>query len=67
MIKTLLRYPGGKSKAIVLITHVKDYDRIISPFIGGGSLEIHWSACHLNLVGLQINFRRKINYIKLLT
>jgi DNA adenine methylase len=45
MIKTLLRYPGGKSKAIDLITpYVKDYDKIISPFIGGGSLEIHWSA-----------------------
>ena len=44
-MKTLLRYPGGKSKAIDLITpYVKDYDKIISPFIGGGSLEIHWSA-----------------------
>ena len=45
MIKTLLRYPGGKSKAIDLITpHVKDYNKIISPFMGGGSLEVHWSA-----------------------
>jgi DNA adenine methylase len=44
-VKTLLRYPGGKSKAIDLITpFVKDYDKIVSPFIGGGSLEIHWSA-----------------------
>ena len=31
MIKTLLRYPGGKSKAIDLITpYVKDYNKIIS-------------------------------------
>ena len=45
IIKTLLRYPGGKSKAIDLITpYVKDYDKIISPFMGGGSLEVHWSA-----------------------
>ena len=44
-VKTLLRYPGGKTKAIDLITpYVKDYDKIVSPFIGGGSLEVHWSA-----------------------
>ena len=44
-VKTLLRYPGGKSKAIDLITpYVKDYDKIVSPFVGGGSLEVHWSA-----------------------
>ena len=44
-IKTLLRYPGGKTKAIDLITpFVKDYDKIISPFIGGGSLEVHWAG-----------------------
>ena len=44
-VKTLLRYPGGKTKAIYLITpYVKDYDKIVSPFIGGGSLEVHWSA-----------------------
>ena len=44
-LKTPLRYPGGKSKAIDLITpYVKDYDRIVSPFIGGGSLEVYWSA-----------------------
>jgi DNA adenine methylase len=44
-VKTLLRYPGGKTKAIDLITpYVKDYDKIVSPFIGGGSLEVHWAA-----------------------
>jgi len=43
--KTLLRYPGGKTKAIDLITpYIKDYDKIVSPFVGGGSLEVHWSA-----------------------
>ena len=45
VVKTLLRYPGGKSKAINLITpYVKDYDKIVSPFIGGGSLEVHWAV-----------------------
>ena len=44
-VKTLLRYPGGKTKAIDLITpYIKDYDKIISPFVGGGSLEVHWAA-----------------------
>lgn len=44
-VKTPIRYAGGKSKAIDIITpHVLEYDKIISPFIGGGSLEVHWSA-----------------------
>ncbi len=44
-VKTLLRYPGGKSKAIDTITpFVKDYKKIVSPFLGGGSLEVHWAA-----------------------
>lgn len=44
-VKTILRYPGGKTRAIKLITpFVKDYDKIVSPFIGGGSLEVHWAA-----------------------
>ena len=44
-MKTVLRYAGGKSKAINQITpFIKDYDEIISPFIGGGSLEVHWSS-----------------------
>ena len=46
-MKTLIRYAGGKSKAIDKITpYVKDYDTIVSPFIGGGSLEVHWSTEH---------------------
>lgn len=55
-VKTLLRYPGGKSKAIDLITpYIKDYDKIVSPFVGGGSLEVHW-ASNLNkeVVGYDI-------------
>jgi len=43
-MKTILRYAGGKSKAINIITpFVNEYDKIISPFIGGGSLEVYWS------------------------
>lgn len=44
-MKTIIRYPGGKSKAIDKITpYVMDYDKIVSPFIGGGSLEVHWAG-----------------------
>ena len=48
MAKTPIRYAGGKSKAYKIIT---DYipklpypQRIVSPFIGGGSLESKWSS-----------------------
>ena len=44
-MKTIIRYAGGKSKAIKHITpFIVDYDKIISPFIGGGSLEVHWAG-----------------------
>ena len=44
-IKTLLRYAGGKTKAIEKITpFVEKYNKIVSPFIGGGSLEVHWAG-----------------------
>ena len=34
-MKTLLRYAGGKSKAIRQITpFVHNYDKIVSPFLG---------------------------------
>jgi DNA adenine methylase len=41
-----LRYPGGKTKAIGLITQYIPEDlpkKILSPFIGGASLEIAWA------------------------
>ena len=47
-MKTPIRYAGGKSKAYKIIT---DYlpilpypSKIISPFVGGGSLESRWSS-----------------------
>ena len=44
-MKTVIRYAGGKSRAIKLITpYVERYDKIVSPFIGGGSLEVHWAS-----------------------
>jgi site-specific DNA-adenine methylase len=41
-MKTILRYAGGKSKAVKHITpFVEKYSKIVSPFVGGGSLEVH--------------------------
>ena len=51
-MKTIIRYAGGKSKAIKLITPmIEDYDTIISPFIGGGSLEVHWASLGKKVIG----------------
>lgn len=44
-VKTIIRYAGGKSKAIKHITpFIEPYGKIVSPFIGGGSLEVHWAS-----------------------
>lgn len=46
-----LRYPGGKSRAIkVLDEYIQYYysgrTKLISPFFGGGSYELHWISCN---------------------
>ena len=47
-MKTPIRYAGGKSKAYDIITQqipkLPIPNRIISPFMGGGSLESRWSS-----------------------
>lgn len=47
MIKSPLRYPGGKSRAVSIISKYipKDTTQLCSPFFGGGSLEL---ACAQN-------------------
>ena len=43
-MKTPIRYAGGKSKAYNKITPFMNFDKpIVSPFIGGGSLESRWA------------------------
>ena len=44
--KSPLRYPGGKTRAIrILETYIPaDKDVIVSPFLGGGSFELHCSS-----------------------
>ena len=50
-LKTPLRYPGGKSRAVEKIYSrfpygIKEYRE---PFLGGGSLAIHMSKKHFQL------------------
>lgn len=60
--KTVLRYAGGKSRAIKIITpFVEEYDTIVSPFLGGGSLEVHWAnmgkkVISADIFGMLVNF-----------
>ena len=55
MIKTPIRYAGGKSKAIKQITpFVENIDKIISPFMGGGSLEVHWASMGKEVIGYDL-------------
>jgi DNA adenine methylase len=42
MIKSPLRYPGGKSRSVDLIaTIIPEFDEFREPFLGGGSIFIH--------------------------
>lgn len=53
--KTILRYAGGKSRAINQITpYVEDYETIVSPFLGGGSLEVHWAAMGKKVIAADV-------------
>lgn len=63
MAKTPIRYAGGKSKAYKIITEfLPDTDRIISPFIGGGSLESRWaSELGKEVIGFDI-FHALVNF-----
>jgi len=54
-MKTPLRYAGGKTKAKKIITpYVNNYDIIVSPFLGGGSLEVEWATLGKKVFGYDI-------------
>ena len=54
-MKTPIRYAGGKSKAIKQITpFVENTNKIISPFMGGGSLEVHWASMGKEVIGYDL-------------
>jgi len=61
-MKTPIRYAGGKSKAIKHITpFVTDSKKIISPFLGGGSLEVHWASMGKEVIGFDL-FDALVNF-----
>jgi len=61
-MKTPIRYAGGKSKAIKQITpFVKDSTKIISPFFGGGSLEVYWASQGKEVIGFDL-FDALVNF-----
>jgi DNA adenine methylase len=49
MIKSPLRYPGGKSRAVNLMSHIiPDFCEYREPFLGGGSLFIYLKQIYPN-------------------
>lgn len=52
-LKTCLRYPGGKSRAVTKMAqyfpNLRDYTEFREPFLGGGSVAIHMSKMYPHL------------------
>jgi DNA adenine methylase len=54
-MKTPIRYAGGKSKAIKIISPYLDKEtKIVSPFMGGGSLEVNWASKGIEVIGYDL-------------
>jgi len=51
-----LRYPGGKSRAVKLIKDFipEDIDRLVSPFFGGGSVELFYASSGVEVKGYDL-------------
>jgi DNA adenine methylase len=61
-MKTPIRYAGGKSRAIKIISPYLDNEtKIISPFMGGGSLEVNWANKGIEVVGYDL-FDALVNF-----
>lgn len=56
IVKSPLRYPGGKSRAVKIISKYipQDTKKICSPFFGGGSLEIYFAQNGIRVYGYDI-------------
>ena len=65
MIKTPLRYPGGKSRSVdLLLQYVPKFSEYREPFIGGGSLFIALKGLYpKKSFGLMIYIRNYIIFI----
>jgi len=65
-MKTLLRYPGGKAKAIKILEKYipQNTKKVISPFFGGGSLEFALADKGIEVQGYDI-FKSVVNFWKM--
>ena len=56
MNKTPIRYAGAKSKAIKHLSEFfpKDLNKVVSPFIGGGSFEVFLTNNNIEIIGYDI-------------
>lgn len=64
-MRTLLRYPGGKSRAVSSLKEFipEDINEICSPFFGGGALEIYLADKGVRVYGYDI-FEPLVNFWK---
>ena len=54
-MKTPIRYAGGKTKAIKqIMPYLQYHNRIVSPFIGGGSLEVFLASQGKEVIGFDL-------------
>lgn len=62
IIKTPIRYAGGKTKAIKhIMPYFPEVNKVISPFIGGGSIEVHLTNLGIEVEGYDI-FRPLVTF-----
>jgi DNA adenine methylase len=61
-MKTPIRYAGGKTRAIKIISPYLDNEtKIVSPFMGGGSLEVNWASKGIEVIGYDL-FDALVNF-----
>lgn len=59
---TPIRYAGGKSKGLkFIIPYLENNDKIISPFMGGGSVEVYLASQGKQVIGFDI-FSTLVNF-----
>jgi DNA adenine methylase len=65
-MKTPIRYAGGKSRAVKIISPYLDNEtKIVSPFMGGGSLEVNWASKGIEVIGYDL-FDALVNFWEVL-
>ena len=65
--KSVLRYPGGKTRAVKTIVEYIPHDitKIVSPFFGGGSIEIYLASTGIKVIGYDV-FKPLVDFWQIL-